>query len=54
MPCTVRHLLGLLMVSAAVAVLVAPVAIVDVPFRGESAVRPAELRRAVEVIERLG
>jgi hypothetical protein len=50
MPWTARHLLSVLLVSAALAVLVALVAIVDVPFRGESAVRPTELRRALEVI----
>jgi hypothetical protein len=49
-PWTARHLLSVLSVSAALAVLVALVAIVDVPFRGESAVRPTELRHAVEVI----
>jgi hypothetical protein len=37
-------------VSAALAVLAALVAIVDVPFRGESAVRPTELRRALDSI----
>jgi hypothetical protein len=50
MPWTARHLLSVFLVSAALAVLAALVAIVDVPFRGESAVRPTELRRALDAI----
>jgi hypothetical protein len=51
MPWTARHLLlSVFLVSAALAVLAALVAIVDVPFRGESAVRPTELRRVLDAI----
>ena len=47
---TKPYLMAVLLVSAALAVLIALVAIVDVPFRGESAVRPTELRRAVDAM----
>lgn len=49
-PWTVQHLLSALVLSAVLGVLVALVAIVDVPFRGESGVKPTELRRAIESI----
>jgi hypothetical protein len=49
-PWTLQHLLSALVLSSVLGVLVALVAIVDVPFRGESGVRPTELGRAVESI----
>lgn len=53
-PWNVPNLASLLPVAAALAVLFALVAIVDVPFRGESAVRPTELRRAVDTMQSRG
>jgi hypothetical protein len=46
-PWTAHDRLGVLLVSAALGVLIALVTILDVPFRGESAVQPTELQRVL-------
>lgn len=49
-PWTIPHLASALVLSCVLGVLVGLVGIVDVPFRGESGVTPAELRRALDVL----
>jgi len=53
-PWTVHHLSGAMVLSCVLGVLVSLVAIVDSPFRGESGVKPTELRRALDDMSREG
>ncbi len=47
-PATLPHRLSTLLPSAALAVLIALVIIVDVPFQGQSAIRPTELQQVLD------
>jgi hypothetical protein len=51
LPCTPAYLFSTTLMSIALAVLIALTIIVDVPFQGESAVRPTELLKTLYHIE---
>jgi hypothetical protein len=50
-PTTLHHRLCTLLMSAALAVLVALVAIIDVPFQGQTAVRPTDLQQVLSQLD---
>ena len=51
LPCTPAYMFSTALMSTALAVLIALTIIVDVPFQGESAVRPTELLKALHHME---